>query len=657
MSSRRSEGKNSFSAAAAGVSSSSKGKNVEGSGSFNDSPNLEQLNREMADINLDTAEGGEWEVIGKKSKSRVAATAGKTRGSSTPSKDFGQSEGLPRQGPGINGRAGRGTGSSWSQAAINGRTARGNPKPQGASRQPSYRAPAPAAEHPPLQHGMDWRARFNSSSSQQKVEDKAIPQDGCVDGHYSDSDIVHNQPEDDSDDDELLEDSDELSDDYDSDASQRSHETRKKSKWFKGFFDALDRLTVEEASDVTRQWHCPACHNGPGAIDWYKGLQPLVAHAKTKGAKRAKLHRELSKLLDEDLRRKGSSAVPAGEAFGKWRGLRETTTDHEIVWPPMVIVMNTLLEQDDNEKWIGMGNQELLEYFSTYAAAKARHSYGPHGHRGMSVLIFEATAMGYLEAERLHKHFSEQHTDRDAWERRRQLFYPGGERQLYGYLASREDVNSFNQHCHGKSKLKFEMKSYQEMVVVPMKQMSEDNQQLLWLKNTVVKQERHKKALEQTVGVVSQKLREYMEENKMVRHRTKMQHEENKQEMDYQEQFFKEQMNKVQKDIEEKEQKYKMLLREERAKAKQFDLHSGNKDSRLRKEVIDKFIDSQEKGAEEFLSEREMLISSHEKKRDDLRRRYLEEEVEMEKAFEAALTALMEKYDPGTFQASSSSSA
>ncbi|KAJ6843804.1 protein SUPPRESSOR OF GENE SILENCING 3-like protein [Iris pallida] len=180
-----------------------------------------------------------------------------------PSKDLGQSEGFPRQGPGINGGAGRSTGNSWAQAAVNGQTAsvpgnswaqdgsnggsvgapgnnwvqpgdhrnslgRDNPKPQGASRQPSYRAPTPVAERPPLQHGMDWRARFNSST-QQKVEDKAIPQDGSLDGYDSDSDIVRNQPEDDSDDDELLEDSDELSDDYDSDASQRSHETRKNS--------------------------------------------------------------------------------------------------------------------------------------------------------------------------------------------------------------------------------------------------------------------------------------------------------------------------------------------------------------------------------------------------------------------------------------------
>ena len=66
-----------------------------------------------------------------------------------------------------------------------------------------------------------------------------------------------------------------------------------------------------------------------------------------------------------------------------------------------------------------MGNQELLDYFSSYAAVRARHSYGPQGHRGMSVLLFEASARGYFEAERLHKHFIEQRTDRDAWDRNR----------------------------------------------------------------------------------------------------------------------------------------------------------------------------------------------------------------------------------------------
>lgn len=96
-----------------------------------------------------------------------------------------------------------------------------------------------------------------------------------------------------------------------------------------------------------------------------------------------------------------------------------------------------------------MGNQELLDSFSDYAAMKARHSYGPQGHRGMSVLIFAETPAGYLEAMRLHKHFKEQGRDKEAWGRCRNPYVPGGRRQLYGYLASGEDLENFNQHSGG----------------------------------------------------------------------------------------------------------------------------------------------------------------------------------------------------------------
>jgi len=96
-----------------------------------------------------------------------------------------------------------------------------------------------------------------------------------------------------------------------------------------------------------------------------------------------------------------------------------------------------------------MGNQELVDYFSDYAAVRARHSYGPNGHRGMSVLIFEDSAVGYLEAERLHKEFTGEGRDRDGWERHRVLFYPGGKRQLYGFLANKEDMDAFNKHSTG----------------------------------------------------------------------------------------------------------------------------------------------------------------------------------------------------------------
>ncbi|KAK6923532.1 Zinc finger-XS domain [Dillenia turbinata] len=60
---------------------------------------------------------------------------------------------------------------------------------------------------------------------------------------------------------------------------------------------------LKDINEPARQWHCPAYQSGPGAIDWFRGLQPLMTRAKTKGSKRVKLHRELTKLLDEELHR------------------------------------------------------------------------------------------------------------------------------------------------------------------------------------------------------------------------------------------------------------------------------------------------------------------------------------------------------------------
>ncbi|MCL7051828.1 hypothetical protein MKW94_017086, partial [Papaver nudicaule] len=332
----------------------------------------------------------------------------------------------------------------------------------------------------------------------------------------------------------------------------------KKSKWFKNFFDILDKLSLEQTNSLLRQWHCPACRNGPGEIDWYNGLQALMAHAKTKGSRRVKLHREFAELLDEELSRKGTSVIPVGEVYGEWHGLRQSVPDKEIVWPPMVVVMNTQIAKDENEK-----------LFGAYNALKARHSYGPNGHRGISLLIFEDNPTGYVEAERLHNHFVKEGRDRDAWDHRRTLFHPGGLRILYGFTASKEDMDSFNYHTKDKSKLKFEMRSYEKMVVIPMKQMHEDNQQLKWLQIKAAKNQQHAKALEETVGVLSERLRKAAKENRIVRERTLLQYEQNKEELDQQEQFFKAQIEKIHQTLVEKER----IFQEEQAECWQKQLN------------------------------------------------------------------------------------
>ncbi|PWA90921.1 Zinc finger-XS domain-containing protein [Artemisia annua] len=277
----------------------------------------------------------------------------------------------------------------------------------------------------------------------------------------------------------LQEDDEIVSDDYDSDDSQMSHDSRKKHPYFVELFESLDELIADQINEPVRQWHCPACRNGPGSIHWFMGMKAFVTHIKTKGSRRPKLHRDLADLLDEELCRRGAVAVQNAEVFGKWVGVDKGIEDCNIVWPPMVIFQNTLLEQDENEKCVGMGTHELLEYFDSFEAVKARNAFGPEGHKGMSVLIFEASAVGYLEAERLGKHFERQDIDLEV----------------------------INLHSPGKLKLKFELVSYQEKVVNQYKQLSKDSQQLIWYKKMIAKQERSSKALEDAFWLLSQKLR------------------------------------------------------------------------------------------------------------------------------------------------------
>ncbi|KAI3803215.1 hypothetical protein L1987_31364 [Smallanthus sonchifolius] len=420
-----------------------------------------------------------------------------------------------------------------------------------------------------------------------------------------------------NDNDELYESDDELLfDEYDSFDNPISHEERKKNRWYADFFGTLDSLTVNQINEPTRQWHCPACQNGPGAIDWYCSLQSLVAHAKTKGSKRVKIHRDLAEILEEELRIKGAAVNPAGKSYGQWKGLNEVVKDKEIVWPPMVIIRNTQLEQDENEKWVGMGNPELLDYFGSYEAVKARHSYGPKGHMGMSVLIFDPSAVGYTEAERLSKHFENEGIDRAAWDHHPILFYPGGKRKLYGYMATKEDMDIFNKHSQGKSKLRFELVSYQEKVVDQLEQMNEENQQLHLYKTKEVKHQMYAKAIEERIDWTSERLRKREVEDR-IKERIQQHCEQLEEALDYQEQLIKE----------------LMLSRN----AKEGEFEKLQQEDRMRVERSYSAVDPQR---EEKLEE----IKEFGEEREKLKNMYMKKKIELEKWFDAELTQLMDKY-------------
>ncbi|KAL9690320.1 hypothetical protein QQ045_010717 [Rhodiola kirilowii] len=191
------------------------------------------------------------------------------------------------------------------------------------------------------------------------------------------------------------------------------------------------------------------------------------------------------------------------------------------------------------------------------------------------------------------------------------------------------------------------MRSHHEMVVIPLKQMSEDNQQLIWLKHKVAKEQRHSKALEESFGIVSEKLRQTMEENRIVRQRTKWQHEEYREEMDSQEAFYKDQMKVIHEARDARDDKFEMEQQEKREKVKQLNAYpSINEDAKAREHKIQEFIKSQESEMEEFVAERDRLGKLIEARKVEMKKRHWEEEMELEKDYDAELSALMEKYTP-----------
>jgi hypothetical protein len=295
-------------------------------------PKTEQLIQGIADVNLGSGlDDGPWETYSKKSKNRGESSATKRWGPAAHSSNpraCGNTDMAPM--PGMRNYSGAGRAAGNPRRTPN--TGYMRPAGRGYGRlHPStggygYNGTSNPIIRPPLEGVCNWKSMH--------VRDEIVREEFEFEQKNDDEDD-DDEGDDDCDD---LEDTDNdlMSDEYDSDASQKSHETRKKSKWFRKFFEYLDNMTIEQINEPEREWHCPACQSGPGSIDWYSGLLPLMNHAKTKGSKRVKVHRELAVLLDEELRRRGGTVVPAGESFGKWKGLKEEEKDHEIVWPPMV---------------------------------------------------------------------------------------------------------------------------------------------------------------------------------------------------------------------------------------------------------------------------------------------------------------------------------
>jgi len=244
------------------------------------------------------------------------------------------------------------------------------------------------------------------------------------------------------------------------------------------------------------------------------------------------------------------------------------------------------------------------------------------------------------------------------------LFHPGGKRVLYGYLATKEEMEIFNRHSKGKARLKYDMKSYHKMVVEPMKQMDEDNQKLTWFKTKVAKQQEHSRTLEETVSIVASKLRMKDAEIKIIRQRATEQHEESKKEMDYLEQSYRQQIDQLNEDIANRELELENMQDEFKKghldRCRQLEVDSAklpkatqvmNDEQQEQQIKIDEEITRRKmivevsfKDHEEYERERQELIKVHDKKRREIKLRQLQEQVALEKELERERVELLDKY-------------
>lgn len=85
--------------------------------------------------------------------------------------------------------------------------------------------------------------------------------------------------------------------------------------------------------------------------------------------------------------------------------------------------------------------------------------------------------------------------------------------------------------CPDKPLQKFEMKSYQEVVISQLKQMRDDNHLLKWYMNKSGRLTNDLEVLKGSFNAVSEKMRKVSEENQIVRQKTKLHHKEIKEEV------------------------------------------------------------------------------------------------------------------------------
>lgn len=152
---------------------------------------------------------------------------------------------------------------------------------------------------------------------------------------------------------------------------------------------------------------------------------------------------------------KAYQLLPADEAAAN--------LDELILWPPLVILHNTLTGKYKDGRVEGMGNRAMDNYIRELGigGGKSKSLYSRGGHLGITLIKFAADRSGLEEAMQLAKYFEKDDLGRKGWARVESLVLGKDEennpnlvkvdqktgekkRIFYGYLANVSDIDKID---------------------------------------------------------------------------------------------------------------------------------------------------------------------------------------------------------------------
>ncbi|KAM3356272.1 hypothetical protein P3S68_022986 [Capsicum galapagoense] len=133
--------------------------------------------------------------------------------------------------------------------------------------------------------------------------------------------------------------------------------------------------------------------------------------------------------------------------------------DDLILWPPLVIIHNTITGKRDDGRMEGLGNKAMDSYLRGigFPGGKAKALYSRDGHLGVTLVKFASDQSGFMEAMRLAEYFEKENHGRNGWARLQPLTlgkddennpdlfkfdHRTGEKKrvFYGYLGTVNDL-------------------------------------------------------------------------------------------------------------------------------------------------------------------------------------------------------------------------